>query len=264
MQKLFKVLAILAVITTLFLLTTAIALAQDPDNGKVVWEDDVKQCQACHGPMGEGKVAGPLAGNSKDASAWVEQVRNPRNMMPHFSTEQISDEQIMDAHAYLTSLAKPDSFSPTTFDLPDDAPPGQVLIVEKRCAACHGITGPVNGFIQRGETPTVERIVNQLRTPFRSMPAYSESQVSEEEAALITDFLVSQMPAEEMASDEMMTEETSSDEMASDEMTESSEEMAPETLPQSGGNNIWLMIILISGGALATLGLIFWRLLPKQ
>jgi mono/diheme cytochrome c family protein len=210
-----------------------VALAQDPDNGQLLWEEQVPQCQRCHGEEGQGAWAGPLAGNEKDADAWIAQVRTPRNRMPSFSTDQISDEAITDMQAYLASLSKPDGFTPQDAGLPADAPEGQVLLVEKRCVACHGTTGPINGFINRGETPTVERMVAQLRTPFRNMPSFSEAQVSDAEAALITDFLVSQMP--------------------------------PEALPQSGGTAVDSMILLLLvGGGLVMLGTTVRLLMVKR
>jgi len=198
MKHILKLASIALIIVIISMLATSLAFAQDPDNGKVLWEETVKQCQRCHGMAGEGKWAGPLAGHAKSADEWIAQVRTPRNRMPSFSTEQISDAMITDMHAYLTTLTKPDGFTPADAELADDAMEGQKLMVEKKCVACHGVAGPINGFIKRGEVPTVERIVTQLRTPFKNMPSYSESQVSEAEATLIVDFMVSQMPPPEL------------------------------------------------------------------
>jgi mono/diheme cytochrome c family protein len=171
-----------------------VALAQDPANGQLLWEEQVPQCQRCHGEEAQGAWAGPLAGSEKDAQEFIAQVRTPRNRMPSFSPEQVSDAMVIDIQAYISTLPRPESFTPLDADLPADAPEGQVLLVENRCVACHGITGPVSRFVDRGETPTVERVVAQLRTPFKNMPSFSEDQVSDAEAALITDFLVSQIP----------------------------------------------------------------------
>jgi len=128
--------------------TVSVALAappaQDPENGKVLWEQSL--CKNCHGEAGEGMWAGPLAGSEKIADEWISQVRSPRNRMPRFSPEKVSDEMIVDMHAYLTTLTKPESFAPADAGLPADAPAGQQLLVEKRCVACHGTTGPLRGF----------------------------------------------------------------------------------------------------------------------
>jgi len=229
MSKLFTVVLL---VTALLVLATSVAFAQDPGNGQLLWQEQVRQCRSCHGEEGQGGWGAPLAGSEKDAQAWIAQVRTPRNRMPSFSTEQISDEMIIDMQAFVSSLPKPDSFTPMEADLPADAPEGQVLLVEKKCVACHGVTGPVNRFVDRGEMPTVEAVVTQLRTPFRNMPSFSEAQVSDAEAALITDFLVSQVP--------------------------------PESLPQSGGTVIYnVILLLLVGGALVMLGATIRLLIVK-
>ena len=86
-------------------LTTSVAFAQDPDNGKLLWEEQTA-CRRCHGPEAEGLWAGPLASSTKTAQEWIDQVRNPRRNMPHFSAEKVSDEMIVDMHAYVSSLQK--------------------------------------------------------------------------------------------------------------------------------------------------------------
>lgn len=209
MKQLHRILGLVFTFVLMGSFSVSVALAQDPDNGKVLWEEQTG-CQRCHGPEGEGKFAGPLAGTDKSAEEFIEQARTPRRNMPSFSTEQVSDEVITDLHAYMASLpANEGEFSPVAVELPADAPEGQMLIVQKRCVACHGETGPIKGFIERGETPTAERVINQLRTPFKNMPSFSAEQVSDAEAALIADFMAAQV----------------------------SEQAAPSTLPQSGNES---------------------------
>ena len=172
---------------------------QDADNGKVLWEESL--CKNCHGEAGEGMWAGPLAGNAKTGDEWIAQVRSPRNRMPTFSPEKITDEMITDMHAYLTSLQAPASFQLADAGLAEDANAGQKLIVEKKCVGCHSPAGPIRGFNSRGEMPTAEAVVQQLRTPRNNMPMFSAAQVSDEEAATIVAFLVTQFtPAELPAS----------------------------------------------------------------
>ena len=209
-------------------LATPLALAappaQDPDNGKAVWEEAL--CQNCHGESGEGMWAGPLAGSEKTAEEWISQTRSPRRFMPTFSEEKVSDEMIVDMHAYLTTLTKPESFAPADAGLPADAPAGQQLLVEKRCVACHGTTGALQGFEARGETPTAEAVVKQLRTPWKNMPMFSVEQVSDEEAALIAEFMASQL--------------------------------SPGALPETGNSvpSTSLVILLLLGGAVLLTGLV--------
>ena len=211
----------------LLVLTTSLVLAappaQDPANGKALWEQNL--CQKCHGAAGEGMWAGPLAGSTKTAQEWVAQVRSPRNRMPHFLAEKVSDQAIIDMHAYLTTLPKPEAFTPADAGLPADAPAGQQLLVDKRCVACHGTTGPIQGFEKRGQTPTAEAVIKQLRTPFDKMPMYAVEQVSDEEAGLIAEFLASQV--------------------------------APASLPATGGSgpSVLLVALLVLGGGLLLTGL---------
>ena len=196
--KLFIIFASALVFTGL---TTSVAFAQNPDNGKVVWEEQVWQCQQCHGPNGEGKWVRPLSNSTATAQEWIEQVRNPRRFMPKFSEEQVSDEQIIDMHAYVTSLPAPAAdFMPQdagTFDNP-----GQNLMAQKRCIACHedevttGQGQRIEEFVSAGVTPTADVVITQLRTPRRNMPAFSADQVSDDEAALIADFLAAQVQAQ--------------------------------------------------------------------
>jgi mono/diheme cytochrome c family protein len=117
--------------------------------------------------------------------------------MPAFSADQISDEVITDIHAYLTSLEAPADFSPAQADLPADAPAGQTLLAQKRCVACHGTTGPIQGFQARGQVPTAELVIAQLRTPRQNMPSFGVEQVSDAEAGQIAEFLAVQISTPE-------------------------------------------------------------------
>ena len=93
--------------------------------------------------------------------------------------------------------------------------------------ACHGTTGAIQGFEARGETPTAEAVVKQLRTPRNNMPMFSVEQVSDEEAALIAEFMASQL--------------------------------SPDALPETGdvAPSTLLVILLLVGGALLLTGLAF-------
>ena len=197
-----KVSIIVLAMVVLLGLATSVAHAQDPDSGQELWEQSVWQCSKCHGVMGEGLFAGPLAGRTEGDRAitleeWTNQVRSPRRRMPSFSEEQVSDEQLADMYAYVMSLPAVEEPNIQRPELAADAHPGQVLVVEKRCAACHGISGVESTRFEFGEEiPSTERVIEQLRTPFKKMPSFSPDQVSDEEAALIADFLLSQTPTE--------------------------------------------------------------------
>lgn len=211
-------------------LSTSVAFAQDPDNGKVLWEQQVWQCMRCHGAEAQGMWGPPLAGTQRTLQELITQVRTPRRNMPTFSEAQVSDEQLTDIHAYLTSLTKPADFTPADAGLSEGAPEGQKLIVQKRCVACHSETGPVSNFTDRGDVPTAEAVIAQLRNPRQNMPSFRPDQVSDAEATTIAEFLIS--------------------------------EVSPSTLPQSGGANTtqWsIALLLIGGGLLFLAGLLLRR-----
>jgi len=241
-------------------LTTAVAFAQDPDQGKLVW-DEQSNCKNCHGEAGEGMWGPPLAGRQSTVEEWITQVRTPRRSMPSYSEEQISDEAITNIHAYLTSLAEPADFTPATIELAADAHPGQTLLVEKRCAACHTETGPIGGFVNRGEAPTVEYVLDQVRSPRQFMPAFSESQVSDEEVAQIVEFLnvefseqASPAPAEEEAA-------PAEGEAAPAEGEAAPAQEGPATLPTSGGDVSTSLpaLLLMLGAGLLIVGAMAYR-----
>ena len=226
-----KTLTVILATLVLVSLSTSIAFAQDPDNGKQLWEGQIWQCSRCHGANGEGVFGATLAGTEKTADEFIAQVRNPRNRMPMFSEDQVSDDQIRDIQAYMASLPKPATPGFKQIELPEDAPEGQKLIVEKRCVACHGETGIENNRFGRGEAvPTAELVIHQLRMPFKNMPSFSEGQVSDAEAALIAEFQATQIP--------------------------------PGDLPQSGdaGPTRLPMTLAIAGLALLTVGFSLWQL----
>ncbi len=238
MSAIFRIFTLVLVVGLLAIVTTSTALAQDPTNGKLLWEEQTG-CQRCHGPEAQGLWAGPLAGSTKTAQEWISQVRTPRRNMPSFSAEQVSDQAIIDLHAYVSSLAPVSGFAPQDASLPADAPQGQILIVEKRCVACHTTTGPINGFVQRGEMPTVEVVLAQLRTPRNNMPMFSPDQVSDAEATLIADFLAQEFAAQQQAASS-----------------------PPPALPQSGGARTvsWPLIWLLAGAMLTLIGVVLHRL----
>jgi mono/diheme cytochrome c family protein len=233
-------------------LTTAVAFAQDPDQGKLIWEEQ-SLCKNCHGEAGEGMWGAPLAGRQSTAQEWITQVRTPRRSMPSFSEAQISDEAITNIHAYLTSLPEPADFTPATAELPADAHPGQTLIVEKRCVACHTETGPIGGFVNRGEAPTLEYVLNQVRNPRQNMPSFSEGQVSDEEVAQIVEFLNVEFSEQAAAAP--------AEEAAPAQQEAAPAQEGPATLPTSGGDLSTSLpaLLLTLGAGLLIVGAMAYR-----
>jgi hypothetical protein len=148
--------------------------------------------------------------------------------MPSYTADQVPDQVVLDVHAYLTELEKPADFAPAEADLPANAHAGQQLIVDKRCVACHSETGPIRGFQTRGEVPTAEIVLAQLRTPRSNMPSYTADQVSDADAEQIAQFLAVQLE--------------------------------PESLPQSGGEaSLSLSSVLLTASAILMLAGFLWR-----
>lgn len=65
-------------------------------------------CAGCHGATAQGQFGPTLAGTTLTFREVRQQVRNPRDKMPSFSDEQVSDDELRDIYAWLTSLPKPE------------------------------------------------------------------------------------------------------------------------------------------------------------
>ena len=64
-------------------------------------------CNVCHGELGEGNVGPALASTSLNVAEVRHQLRNPREFMPAYIEEILSDEQIRDLYAFERSLPQP-------------------------------------------------------------------------------------------------------------------------------------------------------------
>jgi mono/diheme cytochrome c family protein len=75
------------------------------------------QCYACHGTIGHGadRGTGPkLAPNPMSWASFADQVRAPRQDMPAYRKQFVSDQELADMYAYLLTI-KP---SPAVKDIP--------------------------------------------------------------------------------------------------------------------------------------------------
>jgi mono/diheme cytochrome c family protein len=61
-------------------------------------------CTGCHGENAEGGVGPKLAGLKISFDRFQSFVRNGREEMPKFGTDVVSDQQLTDIYAWLTSL----------------------------------------------------------------------------------------------------------------------------------------------------------------
>src|SRR5262245_7740424 len=68
-------------------------------------------CQECHGREGQGAPSsGPRIGpNPLALPAFTRALRSPRNYMPPYTNRVVSDQDIADIHAFLTSRPRPAS-----------------------------------------------------------------------------------------------------------------------------------------------------------
>lgn len=71
-------------------------------------------CSGCHGAMAQGQFGPALAGTDFSYEEVQRQVRSPRNQMPAFSPERVSDQDLRDIYAWLRTLAPPTPTSRVT------------------------------------------------------------------------------------------------------------------------------------------------------
>ena len=64
-------------------------------------------CSGCHGTMAQGQFGPTLAGTDLTFEEVRSQVRSPRDQMPPFSTERVSEQELRDIYAWLNTLAPP-------------------------------------------------------------------------------------------------------------------------------------------------------------
>ena len=84
----------------------AVLAAGSPEKGKIAF---VRHgCWQCHGYLGQGGIAGKkLAPSPLPLEAMSAFVRNSAGAMPPYSKAILSDADLADIHAYLSSLPRP-------------------------------------------------------------------------------------------------------------------------------------------------------------
>ena len=94
-------------IAALSLPTFAQTPAGDPARGKAAFMKNM--CYTCHGTAGQGgdRGSGPrIAPDVWPFEAFAHQTRRPRSSMPRYSVEHLSNPDLADIHAYLTSIRR--------------------------------------------------------------------------------------------------------------------------------------------------------------
>ena len=103
------------------------ALAQEPASGARLFIS--KGCLGCHGASGRGGVGPDLAQTQLPFEQFLGQVRNPRGIMPAFSPESITDQELRSIYEYVKGLPAPAG------RLRTDLPHG--VLDRQSCAGCH-------------------------------------------------------------------------------------------------------------------------------
>jgi ubiquinol-cytochrome c reductase cytochrome c subunit len=89
--------------------TSGAAYAASVEKGKTAYVQH--GCWGCHGFVGQGGITGPKVGPDplpvESFSAFVRSTNGP---MPPYSEKMLSNEDMADIHAYLTSLPKPPDY----------------------------------------------------------------------------------------------------------------------------------------------------------
>lgn len=93
-----------------------------------------KGCLGCHGASGRGGVGPQLANTRLAVDAFLNQLRNPRGIMPPFHGRIVTDAEARSIHAYLQGVAPPPP------RLRADLPRG--VLDQATCAECHARLHP--------------------------------------------------------------------------------------------------------------------------
>src|SRR3989449_10689823 len=96
----------------------------DAQAGKAIWEGAATQCKNCHGLKGEGAFGPDLAGRQLGVPQFRQAGRKPWGIMPAFTEQQLSDQEIAHLVAYFKSLPAAAQPRPWSVAVPADAPPG--------------------------------------------------------------------------------------------------------------------------------------------
>jgi mono/diheme cytochrome c family protein len=100
---------LLAAAAVLISFTSRPAAAADAAKGKTAFEKN--GCWQCHGYAGQGGAAGKtLAPKPLPVEAFMVFVRNSNGPMPPYPKQILSDADLADIHAYLSSIPAPKDY----------------------------------------------------------------------------------------------------------------------------------------------------------
>lgn len=118
---------LLSLLTALLLLPSVAGAQDGPGRGAELYIS--KGCLGCHGASGRGGVGPVLAHTTLSAETFLQQVRQPRGIMPSFPLGAVSDADVRAIQAYLQAVPPPPP------KLRADLPHGN--LDPAGCAGCH-------------------------------------------------------------------------------------------------------------------------------
>ena len=175
--------------------STAAAQQGNTANGQKVFA--AQKCETCHGLKGEGgagDAGGPeIAPPPVALPVFIDTVRNPRDPMPPFSAKEVSDAELRDVFAFLSSLAAPSQPSAAAAPAAGNADNGKRVYNSAGCYECHNLEGQGGAGTGPRLAPPMAYAAfsHQVRSPSDQMPPYTVKVLSDTELADIYAFLQS-------------------------------------------------------------------------
>jgi mono/diheme cytochrome c family protein len=165
----------------------------DAARGAILWAQSA--CVGCHGLDAEGSTAGPaLIDTPLTLHDVIDIMRRGTPSMPPYPEDQISDDDLRDLYAwFLNPVALPaPTAAPTSTSGPTQAV-GQDPWAESACAGCHGSSaqGGIGPSLAGTAQPFAD-FQTVVRRGAMGMPAFSESQMSEQTVRALYDWLQEQ------------------------------------------------------------------------
>ena len=203
--RMFGAMCVLAICTVATAQASPAPQAGNTANGQKVFT--AQKCDTCHGLKGEGgagDAGGPqIAPPPVALPVFIETVRNPKDPMPAFTAQQVSDAELTDVFAFLKSIgggasAQSSAAQPGA----GNAVNGKKIYMSGGCYECHDIEGQGGAGTGPRLAPPIPLagFIHQLRSPSDEMPPYTAKVLSDAEVSDIYAYLQSVPKAPALAS----------------------------------------------------------------
>ena len=141
--------------------------------GQELWGGGAIWCRNCHGADGEGGFGPDLAGRQLTIAQFTRAVREPWGVMPSFTPEWVTDQNLQDMLAYVNSLPRPAELGEWRAPLPAGASLGvQLAVANAGCAQCHGVALDGNRLDIGGVAADFEWFKGQVYEHSKTMPEH--------------------------------------------------------------------------------------------